>query len=177
MFTAFAARPSRNEGRMIKFNQLITAIQEAANQAMHAVSLKNMDLLSSYFDQAPESADEVKDSVNHLTPKLVRISFPQQTSDGPKTHDVYVPLISISPISNIQMCEMEVEMDLELFEDDDDNLKINFPSEHKSLFGRETITHPTPNAKVKIKISGGDRPSGVSAIIEGYNRALKGQIP
>jgi hypothetical protein len=162
---------------MIKFKQLMTAIQEAANHAMHSVSLENIKLLSTYFDEEDNSLDESKSKVNRLTPKMVRVGFPQQTDDGPSTHDVYVPLISISPISNIQMTEMEVEMDLELFEDENEDLKVNFPSETKTFLGHEKITHPTPNAKVKIKISGGDRPSGVTAIIEGYNRALKGQIP
>jgi len=162
---------------MIKFKELITAIQGAADQAMHAISLKNVELLSSYFEKPEEKEVAADDPIPTYIPKMVRISYPRQTEDGPTTHDVYVPLISISPISNIQMSEMEVEMDIELFEDEDQCLNVNFPSEHKSFFGRETISHPTPNAKVKIKITGGDRPTGVTAIIDGYNRALKGQIP
>jgi hypothetical protein len=162
---------------MIKFKQLMTVIQEAANQAMHSVSVENIKLLSAYFDEDTNHEDKSKSQITQYTPKMVRVSYPQQSEDGPTTHDVYVPLISISPISNIQMTEMEVEMDLELFEDENDNINVNFPTQSKSFFGHTKITHPIPNAKVKIKISGGDRPSGVTAIIEGYDRALKGQIP
>jgi len=87
-----------------------------------------------------------------------------------------VPLISLAPVVNLQLSTIDIEMDLEVMEKEGE-VMVGFP-QHKSsfLFGEKTDS-PKSNAKIKITINSGGRTPGVKALIEGYDKALRAQIP
>ncbi|MBE0364117.1 hypothetical protein PULV_a1677 [Pseudoalteromonas ulvae UL12] len=170
---------------MIKFSQLVSAIQNSVEEAAFSVSQENFKTLLSYFHtekrvNASESNEPTMheqpltpDDFEALVPKSVCIQFPK---DDNSTHDVHVPLIALTPINNIQLSEMEIDIDMEIMEKDGDIL-IGFPSHKKSLFGSSSAHQSANNARVKIKIAPGGKPTGVTTIIEGYEKVLRAQVP
>lgn len=173
---------------MIKFSNLVTAIQNSAEQAAFAVSQENLKTLLTYFNTVSENAPSQDENSSgegkvltpgdfeHLIPKSIKLKFPKETPDGPQEHDVYVPLISLSPVTNMHVEEMEIEMDMEILEQDGD-IMVGFPYQKKSFLGQSKATVSNTNAKVKIKISPGGKTTGVNTIIEGYDKVLRAQIP
>jgi len=170
---------------VIKFSSLISVIQGAAEQAAHSVSQENFKLLKSYFHSAPSettknsadtSAPLAPSDFEQLTPRAVEMKFPKMTADGPQEHEVYVPLISLAPVSNMQMSELEIDMDMEIIEKDGE-IVVGFPHHKNTLLGDGKVVTPKPNAKVKIKITPGHHVNGVTSIIEGYDKALRAQLP
>jgi hypothetical protein len=71
---------------------------------------------------------------------------------------------------------MSLEIDLEFLEKGDE-IVVGFPKHKKNMFGNDKNQESKPNAKLSIKINAVDRPAGISAIIEGYDKALRAQIP
>jgi len=116
----------------------------------------------------------------HLKPKMVGMQYPKMTADGPRIHTVYVPLISLVPISQLQLTELKFNVDLEIGQVDN-QLHISFPA--KTGGGAaETNQHDEPKcntsaAKLEIQINTTTRPDGMTHLIQGFDRALRGQIP
>jgi len=171
---------------VIQFTQLVAAIQSAARQASQTVTNEQRKLISTFFHSsdgpAPKGADganaKTVDRLTHLTPKMVVMKYPRETADGADHHRVMVPLISLTPISNLQMSSMKVEIDLEVMEDEDHNdVIVGFPSHKKTFFGGEKTVEHKPNAKVTIEFNADDHPEGMKSVIEGYDKSLRAQIP
>lgn len=166
---------------LIKLTQLVTAIQGAVDQAMETVSRENINTLMGYFHQsknidASERSRELSD-IEHLTPKSVRMKYPKSTPDGPVEHFVSVPLITLTPVPSLQLDDVKVEMDLEVMEDNGE-VMVGFPQPKKSgLLRSSKDSNSAPNAKITITIKADDKSSGVQAIVEGYNKTLRAQIP
>jgi len=169
---------------VIKFSSLIAVIQGAAEQAAYAVSQENFKLLKSYFHTASGKSADSSDAsgplspadFEQLTPRAVEMKFPKITEKGAQEHEVFVPLISLAPVSNMQMAELEIDMDMEVLEKDGE-IVVGFPHHKNTLLGDGKVVTPKPNAKVKIKIAPGHRTTGVTSIIEGYDKALRAQLP
>lgn len=166
---------------MIKLTQLVTVIQGAVDQAMETVSRENINTLMGYFHQskninASERSHDLMD-IEHLTPKSVRLKYPKATPDGPVEHFVTVPLITLSPIPSLQLDDVKVEMDLEVMENNGE-VMVGFPQPKKSGLLRSSKDNSSvPNAKITITIKADEKSSGVQAIVEGYNKTLRAQIP
>ena len=162
---------------MIKFASLLSAIQNAAEEAAHMVSEKNLEFFKTYFHSSKDGHEKGDDpsGTEELTPRMVDLKYPIITADGPKEHTVSVPLLSVVPVSRIEVADVQIEMDLEILSDDDE-LIVGFPQKEKTIFGDKVVA-PKPNAKVIINVKASERPAGVSSIIEGYDKALRAQIP
>ena len=166
---------------LIKLTALVTAIQGAVDQAMEAVSRENINTLMGYFHptknlDASEKSPELGD-IEHLSPKMVRMKYPKLTKEGPVEHFVSVPLITLTPVPSLQLDDVKVEMDLEVMEDNGD-VMVGFPTPKRGSLLRLSKENQTePNAKITITIKASDKSSGVQAIVEGYNKTLRAQIP
>jgi len=171
---------------LIDFSELMTAIQKASAHAGQAVADENSRLLKTYFhtetpaaragEEGGNAEADGMEGLEHLTPRMVVMRYPRETSAGPGEHKVMVPLLSLSPISNIRMSTVKLEMDLEVLESEE-GLKVGFPSQKKTFFGGEKTEQNVPNAKVTINLSTDENPPGLKAVIEGYDKALRAQIP
>ncbi len=60
--------------------------------------------------------------------------------------------------------------------DDLDELMISFPNHKKQGFLKKSHEDAS-NVEVKITLKGFDRPKGLDVIIEGYDKALRAQVP
>ena len=165
---------------MIKYSDLVTALQSAAGQAAHAVSQENLQSLRSYFHPiVPDGIDPIAPyplDFEQLTPRTVSMMLPKITDQGPQEHEIHVPLMLLAPISNVQLTEMEVEMDLEVLEQDGE-LVIGFPRQSTTGTGDKTVNRPVPNTKVKLKVSPEQKSGGLPTLYEGYDKALRAQLP
>lgn len=167
---------------MLKLTDFVAAIQGAVDSASQLVAKKNFANLSAYFHRESGSATNPKEptakgvsSINDdtvLRPKMVAMIYPRDTPNGVVEHKVMVPLLSLAPISNLQPEEINIEIDLEFLEKDNE-VVIGFPHSKRTIFGSES----KPNAKLTMRINASSRPPGISAIIEGYDKSLRAQIP
>lgn len=114
-----------------------------------------------------------------LQPKCTTIQYPIETPNGPAIHDVTVPLIAIAPISFSKISEIRFKTDLEL-SFLDGKLQVSFPKTNVSLpqqtDGSETQDGRT-STKLEIVINEMNTCKGLTIVIEGYERALRAQIP
>ncbi len=165
---------------MLKLHGLVSAIQTAVDRALKMASDENYKLLNTYFDNVTpkeeiendktKASTSEKNKMEHLVPKMVAMEFPIDSSNGAKSHTVMVPLITLVPFSYLQISELDLEMELEIQKDGDD-VVVGFP--RKGLLGGSD----KGNAKVTIKVDTSQKQSGIHTIIEGYEKALRGQIP
>lgn len=175
---------------LILFSELMAGIQVAAEQAAHTLAHENLRILKSYFvakdgdtkgdagaEPAGDKHEELSPSVfAQLVPLTVELTYPIITAEGVSEHQVFVPLISLAPIVNLQLSTIDIEMDLEVMEKEGD-VMVGFPQHKTSFLFGEKVTAAKPNAKIKITINSGGRTPGVTALIEGYDKALRAQIP
>lgn len=178
---------------MLDFTNLVSAIQGAVNQAVDSVSRENINNLLQFFhpmenadadktsdDGSSDTTAKVLTQVERMTPKSVKLEYPKMTHNGPVNHAVDVPLITLSPVPSLQISDVHVEMDLEVVEDNG-VVMVGFPqSQLVTAQGSNNVTQggkTTPNAKITINIKADQRPLGVTALVEGYNKALRAQLP
>lgn len=110
-------------------------------------------------------------------PKMVAMAFPCQTPNGIESAIVNVPLITLSPISSPRVKEVKFTADLEVTADENNELFIAFPSARKESGWDEDFPLKTTNTHIEIILTGGEAPQGLQKIIEGYEKALRAQIP
>jgi len=188
---------------MFDFSDLVAAIRLGSDAGARAVAEKNRELIERYFDRISDdlhaadqepgngdgnSAAGVRESANSSVPsyrpKMVALSYPLETAQGPKEHHVYVPLISLIPLSELTISELEIHMNLVAVEKDS-ALKVGFthppPASKKTRKKSQTESPDSEeqnfNVKVKITFSETGSPEGLTSIIEGYNKALRAQVP
>jgi hypothetical protein len=169
---------------MIKLTGLISAIRNAIDSASQIVANENLSILKSFFQEGP--ADDIPEGDRRpdflasenglLKPKMVAMQYPKDTADGIVQHNVLVPLISLAPITNLQPSEIKIEIDLEFLEQNDDVI-VGFPQIKKTMFGSEKTYENKPNAKLTMTVNAVTRPAGVTAVVEGYDKILRAQIP
>lgn len=109
-------------------------------------------------------------------PKMVAMAFPSQSADGVDSTVVNVPLITLSPISSPRIKDVKFTADLELTSDDSDELYVAFRTPQVTG-GENTITKDATNTHIEICLAGHEPPEGLQKIIEGYEKALRAQIP
>ncbi len=173
---------------MILFSSLVSAIQGAVEQAVHAVSRENINNLVEFFHPLEESSASSTDEsesvqeqqelgvsqIEKMTPRTVQLEYPRMTSEGPVNHFVAVPLITLAPVPSLQIEDVQVEMDLEIIEDNGE-VMVGFPQKNDATAPSKGQIQP--NASIKINIKANQRPHGVTALVEGYNKALRAQLP
>ncbi len=111
-----------------------------------------------------------------MRPIMVAMAFPSQTAKGIESVIVNVPLITLSPISSPRVKEVKFITDLEVTTDENNELFIAFPS-IKNRGNRDDNTRSSTNTHIEITLIGGEAPDGLQKIIEGYEKALRAQIP
>ncbi|WP_417484896.1 hypothetical protein [Maricaulis salignorans] len=106
-----------------------------------------------------------------IKPKMTIVRYPVMTENGPTTHDVWVPLISLLPQSQLALKELRLKLKVEPTEGGK-GLRLAFP-------GRRSWFTPAREeyGEVEIVIEGTQTPAGRSELIEGYTKGLRSQIP
>jgi hypothetical protein len=163
---------------MLKVTDLIAALQQAAQQAAGAVAAEQVKLLSRFFQGG--ITDAALSGGESLTPVMVKMAFPRVTADGPAQHDVYVPLISLAPLSSLHLSEMDIEIALNVIDQGDDLLVGAAPRGPVlgEAEGSPTSASSRPgNLTIRMKFTATGQPEGTRLIIDGFARALRAQIP
>lgn len=188
---------------MIDLNSLVKAIQDASLAAVTAVSNEHLKILDRYFEvvDEPENSlntnrkstrksltqqlatqvphDDYDDTIQKFKPKTVTIQFPKETANGFEIHDVHVPLLTLMPISLPQISELRFTTDLEIAVDPNDLLKVSFPTQRKDrkLMKNKDQQDQVTSAKLEIVFNDATLSDGLQKIVEGYEKALRAQIP
>ena len=132
------------------------------------------ELLAKFKDAGNDDLDTDDDAT--YRPKMVAMAFPSQGANGVESTIVNVPLITLCPISSPRIKDVKFSADLEVTTDTDDQLIVAFrPPQVKG--GDNTITKDTTNTRIEISLVGHEPPEGLQKIVEGYEKALRAQIP
>lgn len=160
---------------MIKFRSFLQVIHESARSAVEVVESQGQEHIKKFFNVVQS---EDKDGVPNYEPKCIDMEFPNRTDKGVEVLTVKVPLITLTPISTPRISEICFSTELEVTTDGNDDLVISFPRAKKSgvLFGKSESASSS-NTKIDIKLTGREPPEGLQKIIDGYERALRAQIP
>lgn len=169
---------------MIPLQSLVEAVQAAVIEAADQVRLKNISILQDYF--IPAIPSEAGLPEGPLVPRMIQIDFPRVTENGPTVHTVQVPLISIAPPESLYLAEFRVRMKVEFDLDPEKatRLRVTPARPEKSRTAPEADsdgkTSPEPArefAEIEILIKHGQEPGGLTDVIQGYDRALRAEIP
>ncbi len=119
------------------------------------------------------------DDVPVLRPKMVAMQYPTITKDGPGVQTVNVPLITLIPLSQVELREMSFATELDLSVNGD-ALQVSFPK--RTLKNQEMADEGAKlgnggKAHLEVKIAAMDTPDGLKYIVDGYERALRAQVP
>ena len=180
---------------MIKFAELVQAIHKSINDAAKSVEADGIRHINKFFDRVeekPEGGPRVESEPPKPTPaeklfsdfeldgkykpKMVSMEFPKRTPNGVEITIVDVPLIVLSPISTPKVTQAKFTADLQISSDKDGNIEIEFPKNNHSFFDRNGGEHKG-NTQIEITIDASEAPDGLQKVIEGYERALRAQIP
>lgn len=135
-----------------------------------------------------------------LQPKRVAIDYPCVDENGPKLHTVHVPLLALAPISSIRLAKVRFSVNMHLVEGRDGRLLVDLSGSHPTPSPSQGQHASTPNSgdesavpagpspddthrgwsgatTIHIELEGGAPPDGVKKLIEGFERALRAQIP
>ncbi|QMU64087.1 MAG: DUF2589 domain-containing protein [Flavobacteriaceae bacterium] len=191
----------------MNLEQLVSVIQKGALAASTAIQNQSLKLIDLYFEEtdgedlntslkdalissmsgqdkkrATELAEKIMSSIStdlkdvfakargKLKPKTVTIQYPRETAKGVVSQEVIVPLISLVPISLTEMSQVKFKTDLEVNLVDDE-LAISFPEKIKDRESDVNI------ASLEVVIDKTHPTDGLKKLIEGYDRALRAQIP
>lgn len=131
-----------------------------------------------YAQKAMGEQDDTKASVQSsgaLSAKSVVIEYPHQTGQGVEYTEVHVPLITLVPLSMSQIKEAKLttEFELQLV---DDEVQLNFDASQSKgkMFGKKP---DSTFGRLEITISPHESSEGLKRLVEGYEKALKAQIP
>ncbi len=151
-----------------KSKELSDAINSGDRSKANAL-LKEINLLPSDDDTATEDDATYR-------PKMVAMAFPSQSADGVESTIVNVPLITLCPISSPRIKDVKFFADLEVTTDESDELYVAFRAPQVTG-GENTVIKDSTNTRIEISLVGHEPPEGLQKIIEGYEKALRAQIP
>jgi hypothetical protein len=146
------------------------------NEAMNSGDTTRADSLLKEINALPEEGVKGSEEDATYRPKMVAMAFPSQGENGVDSTIVNVPLITLCPISSPRIQSVNFSADLEVTADDTDELYVAFRAPQVSG-GKDTITKDTTNTRIEISLVGHEPPEGLQKIIEGYEKALRAQIP
>jgi hypothetical protein len=151
-----------------KSKALSEAIDKGDSDKASAL-LKEINALSTNDDIATEGEATYR-------PKMVAMAFPSQGAKGVDSTVVNVPLITLCPISSPRIKDVKFSADLEVTADDNDELYVAFRAPQVTG-SYNTINKDSTNTRIEISLVGHEPPEGLQKIIEGYEKALRAQIP
>ena len=162
-------------------------LQEALEEAATLSESKRPKEVAKRLADSLEAAAVALDaSTDTLQPKLVSIDYPMVTRDGPAVHTVHVPLITLAPYVATQISKLTFKADLEVQTTDEGKLNVSFtpPAAPPGEGGAEGAAGEQAggrsrgaNASIEIVVESMPASDGLRKIIEGYERALRAQIP
>jgi len=161
---------------MTSLDNFIGAIQKAVLKASDTLAKKNLEVLDTYFENSDEN------NISKLIPKTVTVQYPQVTPKGVEVHDVHVPLIALVPVSMTKISKVKLKTRLELSLDKND-LIVGFPSKKLAKDKRnkknikEENRYESTTSSIEITLRPSMSPDGLKKLIEGYEKALRAQIP
>ena len=165
---------------MISFKAFVTAIHNAILGANESLMEQNLGLLEKYFDEGtPTNNNDGTVQGDTLKAKSVVVEYPQQTSTGIEMVPVHVPLITLVPLSMSQVEKARMEAEFQIMIQNNE-IQLLFPKdevvESKGFFGH---SHKSKGAygKLEITLAPAEMSSGLKELVEGYEKALKSQIP
>tara|TARA_R110001592_G_scaffold363274_1_gene682981 strand:- start:2827 stop:3426 length:600 start_codon:yes stop_codon:yes gene_type:complete len=153
--------------------------QDKSKALSEAIKHDDHDKASALLKEINElpSDDEMATEDNATyRPKMVAMAFPSQGADGVESTIVNVPLITLCPISSPRIKDVKFSADLEVTADENDELMVAFRAPQVSG-GENIITKDATNTRIEISLVGHEPPEGLQKIIEGYEKALRAQIP
>jgi len=142
---------------MTSLDNFIGAIQKAVLKASDTLAKKNLEVLDTYFENSDEN------NISKLIPKTVTVQYP-------------VP-VSMTKISKVKL---KTRLELSL---DKNDLIVGFPSKKLAKDKRnkknikEENRYESTTSSIEITLRPSMSPDGLKKLIEGYEKALRAQIP
>ncbi|KZN37141.1 DUF2589 domain-containing protein [Pseudoalteromonas luteoviolacea] len=163
---------------MIEFQSLMKAIHKGVKDAAKSVEGETIDFVKRFFDEHENEAGLPPS----YSPKTCTMQFPSRSEDGIDTIEAQVPLLALVPISSPRITEVKFKTDLEISTNEHHKLMVTFAKNTQKTGLRDKIMGPhsgenTANAHLEIVMTGHEPPEGLKKLIEGYERALRAQIP
>ncbi len=162
--------------------------QDESHQSIKAILSATID------EENPEKKEKIISSLlksltkedlginsGDLIPKMVNLKYPQLTANGAKSHNVSTPLLSLIPIEQCTLSKAIIKMDLDFSLTEDDELRVSFPLGDKTLKTSKNdvnnVTQKSYNTSIELILDKDTNSDGIDSILEGYNKAIRAQLP
>lgn len=157
---------------MLSFKNFINAIHDAVLSANDKLMDKNTKLLDKYFIKSDASSEDYSssDTSNGLSAKSVVVEYPHVTDKGVETTKVNVPLITLVPLSmsQIEKAVLTSTFNMEVVNND---LQIDFVNKDDPNNAGKNI------GTLEITLAPHETAEGWQELVNGYEKALKAQLP
>ena len=160
---------------MISFKKFVEGIHGAVLAANETLMSENEKVLDKYFEVTGG-----KGSNDVYRPKTAVIQCPKHTDDGVVMQNVRMPLITIAPVTMSQIDKVTLNVNLEMqLNGDEVNVGFRTPGIHKKEDANDdqSAAEDITLAQVEIILRPHDGPEGLNILIEGYEKALRAQMP
>lgn len=156
---------------MIKLSKLVETINDAAEIANATLADSQDQVINDFFNKDEETGK--------FTAKTIQIEYPTTTTDGKiDLVNIEVPLITVVPISSARIEEMKFTTDLDIAIEHDE-LMVSFSAKPgtNEPKGLGFDNKKKASATLELVIKPQENTDGLSKLIEGYEKALRAQIP
>ncbi|HSG99892.1 MAG TPA: DUF2589 domain-containing protein [candidate division Zixibacteria bacterium] len=150
----------------LSFHRILEGITNAILHARRVVENQNQGLLRQFFDSGPDSES--------LRAKVVVIHVPSMTEAG-KTEPIEVPLVTLVPLSGLEIADVTIEFKAEILGLDDAEAMEKGAKEKQLFLGLKGggSSKKSNEVSVKVTVKGTDPPEGLVRI----NQHILKQIP
>jgi hypothetical protein len=170
-------------------DQLQASLDEAL-RASNQVTAKKGNVTREDFARASEALERAKKALSGdndseklsesskvpgtLSPKSVVVEYPRHTENGIELIEIHVPLITLTPVTmtHIEKATLTANFEMQII---DGGLQLNFSDRSRGAFRKKSKS--STHGKLEITISPQESSEGLKQLIEGYENALKSQIP
>lgn len=153
---------------MIKLNRLVETINNAAEIANATLVDSHDQVITNFFDEDEETGK--------YTAKTISIEHPKTDEKGKvELVNIEVPLITVVPISSARIEQMKFTTVLDVAIENDELMVSFSPHARAGEAGAGGAQQATATLELIIAPQGNTE--GLNKLIEGYEKALRAQIP
>jgi hypothetical protein len=169
-------------------------LQDALREAAEAPEERSPEeVIKGLADSLHAASKALESGAGPLRPRTVAMEYPMMTREGPVAHTVHVPLLALAPMTGVQISRLTFRADLAVLVDGDGALQVSFAppggggpplskeggpeDEGGGAGGGGAAAARGVNTSIEIVVESGAPPEGLRRIVEGYERALRAQIP
>ncbi len=168
---------SSNEDEALNSVEKILRKQNPSSEELKAAMQSFIDAKKAHQNNTADKTPNEDPATRILRPRSAVIQYPMPSENGMIMKDVLVPLITLIPVTLSEITEIKFKTNLEIQINEENSLDISFPNISTIRKSENNQGSDSGYSSLEITVRPSDTPEGLKIVIQGYDKALKAQIP